>query len=137
MTFRFFGKVLIDHLVFYVSNRHLSIQTLKIFLKYPTTQCTIVIAEGQRWSSTDLETYYQRYLGIKSKNKISVRWNNCFDIHWQIFKYIISLISPATKKCWKCHWMIQYCPWPWKLPLWDTLHIHRFSENVYKHSPNN
>ena len=107
---RFFGKVLIDHLVFYVSNRHLSIQTLKIFLKYPTTQCTIVIAEGQRWSSTDLETYYQRYLGIKSKNKISVRWNNCFDIHWQIFKYIISLISPADEK------ML-------KMPLNDTISL--------------
>ena len=113
MTFRFFGKVLIDHLVFYVSSiqtRHLSIQTLKVFLKYPTTQCTIVIAEGQRWSSADLETYYQRYLGIKSKNKISVRWNNCFDIHRQIFKYIVSLISPTDEK------ML-------KMPLNDTISL--------------
>ena len=41
-----------------VSNRHFSIQTLKILLKHPMTQYTIVIAQGQRCSSTELEAYF-------------------------------------------------------------------------------
>ena len=40
-----------------VSTRHFSIQISKVLLRYSRTQCTIVIAQGQSWSSTDLETY--------------------------------------------------------------------------------
>ena len=35
----------------------LSIQIIKIFLKYTTTQCTILIVKGQISSSTDLYIY--------------------------------------------------------------------------------
>ena len=39
------------------SNRHFSIHNLKILLKYHKTQCATAIAQGERWSSAELEAY--------------------------------------------------------------------------------
>ena len=55
-----------------VSNKHFSIQTLKILLKHPMAKYTIAISQGQRYNFADLETCWQQYLGTGTKYKISV-----------------------------------------------------------------
>ena len=65
-------------------------------------------------------------------------WNNCFNIHQQIFKYIMILISLASEKMLKMLLNdIMFLAMKATAVVYVGLYIHKFSTNVCKHSPNN
>ena len=78
-------------------------------------------------------TLKQQHLGTKTKNKIFVLWNTCFDIQWQTCKNTINLISSASRKMLKMPFNAIHT-WPWNLSLSDAVYIIHFSMNLCKHT---
>ena len=132
-------KVLTDHSVLFqnVSNRQLNIKDCS---KTYSTQIYHYHSQSKRCSIIGLETYRtlnQPYLGIKTKNKIPVISNICFiNIRLVTFKYMITLISPASAKLLNMTFNVTMSL-TMKATTLECV-AHKFSTNLYKHkhSPN-